>query len=121
MGPKLGLKTREEMMNFMIKRCGQKRVLEPYEIGKVATFLCKGGKCITGMSINADGGIHLGWFELQWIVFISNNNWFIILWSIIANDWVLTHSWKDSYIIFDSYKNKYNEEKICICYTSTLS
>ena len=41
MGPKLGLKTREEMMNFMIKRCGQKRVLEPYEIGKVATFLCK--------------------------------------------------------------------------------
>ena len=60
MGPKLGLKTREEMMNFMIKRCGQKRVLEPYEIGKVATFLCKGGKCITGMSINADGGIHLG-------------------------------------------------------------
>jgi len=60
MGPKLGLKTREEMMNFMIKRCGQKRVLEPYEIGKVATFLCQGGRCITGMSINADGGIHLG-------------------------------------------------------------
>ena len=60
MGPILGLKTREEMMDFMLKKTGQKRVLEPYEIGKVATFLCRGGKCITGMSINADGGIHLG-------------------------------------------------------------
>ena len=60
LGPKLGLKTREEMMDFMCKKTGQKRVLEPYEIGKVATFLCKSGKCITGMSINADGGIHLG-------------------------------------------------------------
>ena len=60
MGPALGLKTREDMMNFMCKKTGQKRILEPYEIGKVATFLCKGGKCITGMSINADGGIHLG-------------------------------------------------------------
>ena len=28
--------------------------------------------------------------------------------SIIADDWVLTHSWKDSYFICDSYKNKYN-------------
>ena len=60
MGPKLGLKTREEIMEWFCKRAGQKRVLEPFEIGKVATFLCKGGKCITGMSINADGGIHLG-------------------------------------------------------------
>ena len=110
MGPALGLKTREDMMNFMCKKTGQKRILEPYEIGKVATFLCKGGRCITGMSINADGGIHLGWFELQWIVFISNNNWLIILWFIIADDWVLTHSWKDSYCISDSYKkNNYKE------------
>ena len=60
MGPQLGLKTREELMEFACKQKGQKRVLEPVEIGKVATFLCKGGKCITGMSINADGGIHLG-------------------------------------------------------------
>ena len=48
------------MMDFMLKKTGQKKVLEPYEIGKVATFLCGGGRCITGMSINADGGIHLG-------------------------------------------------------------
>ena len=60
MGPALGLKIREDMMDFMCKKTGQKRILEPYEIGKVATFLCKGGRCITGMSINADGGIHLG-------------------------------------------------------------
>ena len=60
MGPSLGLTTREELLDFMCKKTGQKRVLEPFEIGKVATFLCKGGKCITGMSINADGGIHLG-------------------------------------------------------------
>jgi len=60
MGPALGLKTREEMMDFFCKKTGQKRVLEPVEIGRVATFLCQGGRCITGMSINADGGIHLG-------------------------------------------------------------
>ena len=60
MGSKLGLTTREELLEFMCKKTGQKRVLEPFEIGKVVTFLCKGGKCITGMSINADGGIHLG-------------------------------------------------------------
>jgi len=60
LGPKLGLKTREECMELACKNTGQKRVLEPCEIGKVATFLCLGGRCITGMSINADGGIHLG-------------------------------------------------------------
>jgi len=60
LGPKLGLKTKEECMEHMAKKTGQKRVLDPCDIGKVATFLCIQGRCITGMSINADGGIHLG-------------------------------------------------------------
>ena len=59
-GSKQGLKTRDEVIDHICKQTGQPRVLEPSEIGKVASFLCKDGKCITGMSINADFGIHLG-------------------------------------------------------------
>ena len=59
-GPKQGLKTREEVVEHVCRKTGQKRVLKPSELGKVALFLCKDGKCITGMSINADFGIHLG-------------------------------------------------------------
>ena len=44
----------------MCRKTGQKRVLTPSELGKVARFLCKDGKSITGMSINVDFGIHLG-------------------------------------------------------------
>lgn len=60
LGPKLGLKTKEELLEATCKRIGQKRILDPVDIGRVATFLSIQGRCITGMSINADGGIHLG-------------------------------------------------------------
>jgi len=58
--PKLGVTTKEQLLEFQCKKIGQKRVLEPIDIGKVATFLCIQGRCITGMSICADGGNHLG-------------------------------------------------------------
>ena len=44
----------------VLKITGQRRALDPSEIGKVARFLCNDGMAITGVSINVDYGIHLG-------------------------------------------------------------
>merc|ERR1712150_63196 len=59
LGPRTGLKTRDEVLEHVRKQTGQRRVLDPSELGKVVRFICM-TPCITGMSINVDYGIHLG-------------------------------------------------------------